>query len=199
MMRQASTAPAHPFESETFLRQQALESQQVRAINRLVEEEAQRNSLAHRLVAATGTDKQEIGKALSQSDAEIAGLKETIANTRQQLLELQGAPVVAGPVFASGSLFPPQAERVFGMTRTEFGSSVGLVLLFPLMVAFAVRIVRRGTFSPTRTPEVDDARFTRLEQAVESVAIEIERIGEAQRFSAKLLAERQADEVATRK
>jgi hypothetical protein len=36
------------------------------------------------------------------------------------------------------------------------------------------------------------ARLERIEQGVEAVAIEVERIAEAQRFSAKLLAERQA-------
>jgi len=35
------------------------------------------------------------------------------------------------------------------------------------------------------------ARLERIEQAVEAVAIEVERIAEAQRFSAKLLAEQQ--------
>lgn len=39
-------------------------------------------------------------------------------------------------------------------------------------------------------PIVDEARFSRLEDAVETIAIEVERIAEAQRFSAKLLAER---------
>ena len=34
-----------------------------------------------------------------------------------------------------------------------------------------------------------EARLERIEQAVEAVAIEVERIAEAQRFSAKLLAE----------
>lgn len=40
------------------------------------------------------------------------------------------------------------------------------------------------------TPRVDDSRFARLEQAVDSIAIEVERIAEAQRFSAKLMSER---------
>jgi hypothetical protein len=35
-----------------------------------------------------------------------------------------------------------------------------------------------------------DTRFDRLEQAVESIAIEVERISEGQRFTAKLLSER---------
>ena len=43
---------------------------------------------------------------------------------------------------------------------------------------------------------VSDDRLARLEQAVDSIAIEIERISEGQRFTTKLLAERaQADQV----
>ena len=45
---------------------------------------------------------------------------------------------------------------------------------------------------PREIARVDDARFERLEQAVDSIAIEIERMSEAQRFTAKLLAERGA-------
>ena len=37
---------------------------------------------------------------------------------------------------------------------------------------------------------IDDERFARLEQAVDTMAVEIERMTEAQRFTAKLLAER---------
>jgi hypothetical protein len=35
-----------------------------------------------------------------------------------------------------------------------------------------------------------DARLDRIEQAVESIAVEVERVSEAQRFSARLLSER---------
>lgn len=36
----------------------------------------------------------------------------------------------------------------------------------------------------------EDARFERLEQAVDAIAVEVERVGESQRFVARLLAER---------
>lgn len=39
---------------------------------------------------------------------------------------------------------------------------------------------------------VNDERFERLEQAVDAIAIEIERMSEAQRFTAKLLTDRAA-------
>lgn len=40
-------------------------------------------------------------------------------------------------------------------------------------------------------PEDRDSRLDRIEQAVDAIAIEVERISEAQRFAAKLLNERQ--------
>jgi hypothetical protein len=43
---------------------------------------------------------------------------------------------------------------------------------------------------PERPSQIDDTRFERLEQAVDSIAVEIERISEAQRFSAKLMSDR---------
>jgi hypothetical protein len=61
------------------------------------------------------------------------------------------------------------------------------------MVALFIgaRIALQRT-KPREIAPVDDARFERLEQAVDSIAIEIERMSEAQRFTAKLLSERGA-------
>ena len=56
-------------------------------------------------------------------------------------------------------------------------------------IGLAARILwRKG--SRDRTPALDDRRLERLETAVDTIAIEVERISEAQRFSASLLAER---------
>jgi hypothetical protein len=49
-------------------------------------------------------------------------------------------------------------------------------------------VVRRIAKSPR--PRVDDPRLEHLQQSVDAIAIEVERIAEAQRFTAKLLAER---------
>jgi hypothetical protein len=51
------------------------------------------------------------------------------------------------------------------------------------------------TFGDSRTAStvvVDDERMSRLEQAVEAIALEVERISEGQRFTTKLLSERAA-------
>ena len=73
-------------------------------------------------------------------------------------------------------------------------ASLGMVgiVLYPLVQALA----RRLEGSPAKkAPEVtsgNDPRLERMEQAIEAIAVEIERISEAQRFTTRLLAERNA-------
>ena len=49
---------------------------------------------------------------------------------------------------------------------------------------------------PPERPALDDNRLQHLEQAVDAIALEIERISEGQRFTTRLLAQRQGDGVA---
>lgn len=60
-----------------------------------------------------------------------------------------------------------------------------------VMLAFnvATRLVRRVS-SQMPAPRFDDQRLARLEQAVDAIAIEVERVSESQRFISKLLGER---------
>jgi hypothetical protein len=65
-----------------------------------------------------------------------------------------------------------------------------------VLLALGVPLVRaltrrweRGSLRPAVPPDVL-SRLDRIEQAVEAVAIEVERISEGQRFTTKLLSER---------
>ena len=69
------------------------------------------------------------------------------------------------------------------------------IVLFPIARAWARRMDRRAV-APAASPEIA-SRLDRLEQAVESVAIEMERVSEAQRYSAKLLTERLPERLPT--
>jgi hypothetical protein len=62
------------------------------------------------------------------------------------------------------------------------------VVLFPLMRAWGRRIEGSREVQPL-SPEVAQ-RLERIERAVESVALEVERISEGQRFVTKVLADR---------
>jgi len=71
-----------------------------------------------------------------------------------------------------------------------FGTIAYVVRLLVLRAPWATS----GESRSARGVVVDDERMTRLEQAVESIALEVERISEGQRFTTRLLADRaQAD------
>jgi len=68
----------------------------------------------------------------------------------------------------------------------------------PLARAFARRMERQP-IAPSVSPELA-AQIERMEHAIDSIAIEVERISEGQRFTTKLLSERNsagADAVTT--
>ena len=59
---------------------------------------------------------------------------------------------------------------------------------------YALRPLKKQNLQSGTVNQIDDSRFERLEQAVDAIAVEVERISEAQRFSAKLLSEKGAEE-----
>lgn len=66
------------------------------------------------------------------------------------------------------------------------------IIGLPIAKAYARRLDRSPDDS--RLPSDLTNRLERMEQAIDSVAIEVERISEGQRFTTKLLAERKAEE-----
>ena len=73
------------------------------------------------------------------------------------------------------------------------GSVLLLVTLLPLSVALAKRIWRQASHpTSTRFPETD-ARLRDVQTAVDSIALEVERLGESQRFVAERLYGQRSD------
>lgn len=70
-------------------------------------------------------------------------------------------------------------------------ASIPIILIgLPIAKAFAASLERKGVSAPI--PNDVTARLERMEQAIDSIAVEVERISEGQRFTTKLLAERAA-------
>jgi hypothetical protein len=103
------------------------------------------------------------------------------AKEAQQVLTIQPPPAPVDPF---------DAAQLRGI---EIG---GFVLMIPIALAFARRIWRGGKRASSFDFE-SSPRLQRMEQAIESIAIEVERIGEAQRFTTKLLSERHPEPVAS--
>ena len=81
---------------------------------------------------------------------------------------------------------PP--EFIATMTLMAFG----FALVLPMVRAWARRIEARSKV-PELIPAGNDPRLERMEQAIDAIAIEVERIAEAQRFQTRLLSERAQD------
>jgi hypothetical protein len=72
-----------------------------------------------------------------------------------------------------------------------------MIVLLALGVPFVRALVRRWERQPLQptVPTEVAARLERIEQAVDAVAIEVERISEGQRFTTKLLSDRAGEPV----
>ena len=84
-----------------------------------------------------------------------------------------------------GGDIPPQAIDI---SVAFFTTIVIIALGIPFIRALSKRWERSAQLPAPPSPEIT-ARLERIEQAVDAVAIEVERIAEAQRFAVKLMAE----------
>jgi hypothetical protein len=166
----------------------ALVQQQMVSIGRLVQLEGDRVGIRKELSSATGAQADQLRRQLNATEAGIEAEKAKIEALKTRIAEARpGTPgVVVIPPMQVG-----RDGRMFGLSNDEFKAVFMFLIAFPLVVGAAVRMVRRKPAAKATPQALEDNRLARLEQAVESVAIEVERIGESQRFQAKLMAEKQ--------
>lgn len=85
---------------------------------------------------------------------------------------------------------PDLPPEVIEMIKIICTTIVVMALGIPIIRSFARRWERQSIAPPPTSPELT-GRLERIEQAVDSIAIEVERISESQRFAVKLMAEQQ--------
>jgi hypothetical protein len=66
-----------------------------------------------------------------------------------------------------------------------------LIVLLPISIAFARRIWRRSAAAVSKLPQDLYDRFARVDQSLDAIAVEVERIGEGQRFLTRMYTEQQ--------
>jgi hypothetical protein len=121
----------------------------------------------HAAQAATGT-----------GDIRIVRNGQTITIPRLPILEPGAQTFSTSPA----DFIPQQAvEMAWGF----FAMLAVMVVGLPIARAFGRRIDRRGEDVGAATPALS-SQLVRIEQAVEAMSIEVERISESQRFMAKL-------------
>ena len=132
------------------------------------------------------------------------GLEERIRVIDQRILQLETDLAATGRQLA---LAPPQLMSSIQMDHDSGGGdefeegllagSFFTLWLVPIAVLYARRRWKKKFgASPPRVQAESNPRMERIEQGVEAIAIEIERISEGQRFLTKLLAESPASPAA---
>jgi hypothetical protein len=86
----------------------------------------------------------------------------------------------------------PEEVAMLGFTAIISGA---IIIVYGIR-AWSVRGRPKG---PVELPRQVDQRLERIEQAVDAIAIEVERISEGQRFTTKLLSERATQQPESRR
>lgn len=144
-----------------------------------------RNDLANDLKDAPPGTEQGILARIQLLDQRILQIESDIESSGQMLRS--GMTVNDGT-----TLVAPEPVRPFGMGEdsiTALGLAFSAFFLLPLAIGSMRLMFRRAKRRETQPSADLTARFEQLEQAVDAVAIEIERVGEAQRFQARVLSE----------
>ncbi|MGH7663120.1 MAG: hypothetical protein ACRENI_02305 [Gemmatimonadaceae bacterium] len=154
--------------------------------NQLESAAGRREDLVEELRMADEVTRSGLEQRIAVLDQRIVQLELDIAETGRQLTSAPGGLVEGtAPAFADGELGGLGPGQV-----TAISIVFTLFVLFPLAIALA-RLIWKRAMSPVRpalpTEAVD--RLDRLEQAVDTVAVEMERVSEGQRFMTRLLTE----------
>jgi hypothetical protein len=127
------------------------------------------------------------------------GLELRLKAADARILELQTRLAAAQEHEAQSAALPGSTEQSVDESRNErfevfmLGATIiTLVLGFPLVIGYARRLWRRSAVTLTLTPELTQ-RLDSIERAVEATAVEVERVGEGQRFVTQLLSNRTAE------
>jgi hypothetical protein len=162
----------------------ALKARRSELSDQLQSVDSRRSKLLTQLRSVTDeTAKQGLEARLSLLDKRQLQLESDIATTGQQLTSVPAGILASSqaPLFAG-----------LGSGQVVAVSIVGLIFVgAPLAIGFAKTIWKRSSrpvVPPAALTETAQ-RLERLESAVDTIAVEIERISEGQRFVTKLLSE----------
>lgn len=160
---------------------------------------AQRRELSNQLTSAVGRRDDLANELADASGSSRAGIEARIALLDQRILEIEGEISSTGKLLAQtpGNLLSSSSADPspgFGNMQPDLTAISVIFTMFvlgPMAIAMA-RLIWKRASSPKPAPTFereDHERLQRLESAVDSIAIEMERVSEGQRFVTKLLAE----------
>jgi hypothetical protein len=165
----------------------ALRARRTELSNQLTSADGRRTELAQRLANADGANRAGLEQRIAVLDRRIVQLETDIAETGRQLT----ASTTTLTRGTSSSSQTPFIERLDPGDLAGLSATFMVVVLGPMAVAVARLVWKRASVPPRRVPADPAAaeRLERIEQAVDAIALEVERVSEGQRFVTRILAE----------
>lgn len=164
---------------------------------------ARRSELSDQLESAAGRRRSLAEQVRRADGVNKAGLESRLAVLDQRIVRIESELDEVGQRLAS-----PQAAQFATETRPpiDFGPRVRfsnvdpepiiicfiLFVLSPLALSISRLIWKRGSRTAMAAPALAESseRLERIEQGMDAIAIEVERVSEGQRFVTRLLSER---------
>ncbi|MGK2935809.1 MAG: hypothetical protein ACSLFE_11290 [Gemmatimonadaceae bacterium] len=159
---------------------------------------ARRSELSNQLISASGRRRDLANELRSASGADRAGLEQRIAVLDERIVQLESDIAETGRLLTgapAGAITSTRDEALFGGFGSGEVLAGGIVftifVLAPLAVGASRMMWKRAAAGPVRSmiPPETAGRLERIEQAVEAIAIEVERVSEGQRFVTKLMSD----------
>ncbi|HEY3286421.1 MAG TPA: hypothetical protein VGJ96_04775 [Gemmatimonadaceae bacterium] len=154
-----------------------------------------RSELSRQLSSATGR-RQDVIREMGRSPNGREGLDARLKVLDERIVQLEKDIAQNGQLLASAppnlveETTPPSMiggpARAINMTAVSIVFTVAVMA--PLALAWSRRLLRRPMSAPALPADTID-RIARIENAVESIAVEVERVAEGQRFVTKLMSE----------
>ena len=152
--------------------------------------DGRRRELQKQLVNASGPqDRAGLEQRIGVLDARISGLENDLGEVGRQLSSSPAALASNRPnTFELG----PTGRSRLAQNMVPISIVFTLFVLSPLALSISRGIWKRGALPRQSASPADAQRLERMEQAMEAIAIEIERVSEGQRFVTRLLSEQRA-------
>jgi hypothetical protein len=160
---------------------------------------ARRSELSNQLESAAGRRQRLSSSLEGKQGADRAGIEARIAVLDQRIMQLESDLAETGHllVMAPGTLVATTspAGQLGRMDPDAVAALGGVFIIFvmaPIAFAAARLMWKRATAritGPPQLPPDSSRRLERLEQGMDAIAVEIERISEGQRFVTRLLSE----------
>jgi hypothetical protein len=165
----------------------ALQARRSELSNQLNSAAGRRRDLARQLRSAEGADKAGLEQRMAVLDGHMARLETDIDETGRQL--------ASSPALTASQQQPmpigwgPGPRDRMGRAPLPVLILFVLFVLCPIALSISRILWKRASVSHPVVSSDTTQRLERMEQAMEAIAIEIERVSEGQRFVTRLLAE----------